>query len=174
MGVFSQALDRVKAKHPGLEWHRGTMDEHKAELTREILKRVKAGVDPRCYLVLEDENYHFLNDLLVDLNLFGKPEPGTADDGAVTEKDMRDMADRGDAALRSGPKITPVLRVNSSEEPVEEEPEESGPDEDDIVIGEDDLSAYCSGRQIVEVSRDEADEDPDALYKAIAAWMKAN
>lgn len=53
-----------------------------------------------------------------------------------------------------------------------EDDENREPDpEMDVVIGKDDLSAYYAGKQIASVTRDEADEDSDALYKAIAAWM---
>jgi hypothetical protein len=51
--------------------------------------------------------------------------------------------------------------------------DEQGPDEEDIIIGKDELSAFYNGKEIVSVSQEEADEDSDALYKAIAAWCDA-
>jgi len=54
----------------------------------------------------------------------------------------------------------------------EPEDEDRGPDpEMDIIIGDDGLSAYYAGKEIASVTRDEADEDEDALEKAVAAWM---
>lgn len=44
----------------------------------------------------------------------------------------------------------------------------------DIIIGDDDLSAYYAGKEIVSITRDEADADEDALEKAVAAWMDEN
>ncbi len=62
------------------------------------------------------------------------------------------------------------LKANGEEEVDEPQAaEEPGPD--DIVIGKDDLSAFYAGKEIVSVTQDEVDEDEDALYKAIAAWM---
>jgi hypothetical protein len=48
------------------------------------------------------------------------------------------------------------------------------PQEGDVIIGADDLTAYCDGAEIVRVSNIEADEydcPREATYAAIAAWM---
>lgn len=80
MNIMQQAIDKVAQAEPGEPFmtDRAWMDAHRAKLSKEILKRVKPGVDPKVYLVLEDENYHFLNELLDTLGLYGSPEAAPA------------------------------------------------------------------------------------------------
>jgi len=51
---------------------------------------------------------------------------------------------------------------------------ENTPSEEDIIISEDNLSAFYLGKQIIVVSRENVDKDPDAIEKAIAKWMVEN
>jgi hypothetical protein len=62
--------------------------------------------------------------------------------------------------------------ANHEDEGADDENRE--PTEEDITIGDDDLSAYYGGKQIVSIGREEADADEDALEKAVAAWMDKN
>lgn len=80
--VLNRFQDAVNAvgwrEHPEMKGEpvqtdRRWYEDHRAQVAKELLKRVKPGVDPAVYLVLEDENAHFLNELLETLGLFGSP-----------------------------------------------------------------------------------------------------
>ncbi len=62
------------------EYDRRDMEDHRAEITKAIKEQVEPGIDPRVYLILEDANFHFENEILVELGLYDAPEPGEPTD----------------------------------------------------------------------------------------------
>jgi hypothetical protein len=77
MDTFSQALDTITAKHKIDMMHRGEMDKHSQEL-KMLIASAAPSMTPKLPLsrevfgILEDNNYHFLNQALEQMGYFEK------------------------------------------------------------------------------------------------------
>lgn len=74
MGKFSHTLDALR-KELGFseQWHRGLMEKHKPEIVKAVSAFAKGPYGKDVYKALEEENYHFLNEVLTELGKFEAP-----------------------------------------------------------------------------------------------------
>lgn len=143
----------------------GVPDAHQYVLN--MMKGAQDGLDPGSRVSMDEKEAQGQQRLPTVARMSRRFSIDALDAGTLVkandEDDEEGLSEVGQRVRQGG---------KGPEESAEDEdfPEPQEPGEEDITIGEDDLSAYYLGKEIVSITRDEADEDEDALYKAISAW----